>query len=166
MIPAVQRLVDRGLEITAEMARLEAELNDINTKLEGAALVGEQVDLNDANREGKQFLARGSAKTVPVVISADSIVKSFADGSKTYANLQQIAGLVKLRQFYQPKTVWEAVFKSGKALRAIAAETLGAAAPSFVTAATQRDKNGIPKNKITVNWNRAADNDALPKEGA
>jgi hypothetical protein len=116
MNPNVKKHVDRGLEITAELARLDAELKGINQALELAALNGEQVDLNDADREGKQFLARGSERTVPVVISADLVHKSFADGGKTYANLQQLAGLVKLREFYAPETVWKARFSGGKEL--------------------------------------------------
>jgi hypothetical protein len=165
MTAGVKKLVDRGLEIVAEKARLEAELKDIASKLEGVALVGEQVELNDADREGRQFLARGSEKTVPVIISADLVVKSFADGGKTYAQLQELAGLVKLRKFYVPETTWKAAFVDGKELRKLAAEVLGAAAPAFITACLQRDRNGMPKNKIAVDWSRAMDNDAVSGEG-
>jgi hypothetical protein len=50
-------------------------------------------------------------------------------------------------------------------LRAKAAGVLGAGAPAFVTACLQRDKNGIPKNKIAVEWARATDNAAVPPRG-
>jgi hypothetical protein len=165
MSAAVRQLVDRGLALRAEIAAREAELKRITIALEGAALTGEQVPLEDADREGRQYLARGSTLTVPVIISADVVLKSFADGSKIYARLQELAGMVKLRKFYEPETTWKARFAGGKELRATAAEVLGAAAPAFVTACVQRDKNGIPKNKIAVEWSRATDNAAVTPKG-
>jgi hypothetical protein len=97
-------------------------------------------------------------QTVPVIISADSVVKSFAAHSRTHAALEKIAGPERPRKLYRPEMVWKANFADGRDLRAIAAERLGNKAPEFVTACLQRDKNGTPKNKITVAWERAADN--------
>ena len=53
--------VDRLLEIKTRIAELTLELKTIEARLEQAGLDGEQVPLVDADREGKQYLARGSA---------------------------------------------------------------------------------------------------------
>jgi hypothetical protein len=52
--------VDRGLVIVAMIKDLKEELKGIETRLEKAGLAGEQIDLIDEEREGRQFLARGA----------------------------------------------------------------------------------------------------------
>ncbi len=148
--------VQRGLEIREEMTRLKDELGQIEERIEAAALVGDQIDLNDPDRDGKQFIARGSEKQVPVVITADSIVGQFIDDSPIHVRLKEIAG-DKLKEFFKKKTIWENLAKTGKQFRSLAAVILEDKAPEFISGAISRDKHGIPKNSIKIEWDRAED---------
>ena len=56
---SIQADVDRGIEIRSEMEELKAQLKEIEARLTKAALRSEQVPLVDADREGRQFLAKG-----------------------------------------------------------------------------------------------------------
>ena len=148
--------VDRGLEIRAQIQELQDELSTVEECLRHAALEGEQIELTDPDREGRQFLARGTESTVPVVLTADMVAQTFADGSKIHARLAEVAG-DKLGQFYRAVTTWKILSKTGKAFRLEAMAILGNEAPAFITAALARDKNGIPKSQIKVEWDRAED---------
>jgi hypothetical protein len=94
---------------------------------------------------------------VPVVFTADLIVKTFPEGGE--AHRKMLAALegkhTALTHFYVPKTTFNGVFDSGKTLRSKAAELLGNDAPAFVDACLARDKHGIPKSQIKVEWERA-----------
>ena len=144
--------VDRGLVIYAELERLEAELKLIEERLKLAALQGEQVDLVDADREGKQFLAAGTTRIVPVILTSDKIMGEFGrDSEKHLKILSMAAG--RLTDFFKPVHKFENRFDSGKKFRAQAEELLGkASAPGFVSACLARDKDGIPKSDIKVLW--------------
>lgn len=146
--------VDRGLEIRAQIAELEDQLSIIEEHLRQAALQGEQVELQDPDREGRQWIAHGTETTVPVVLTADLITQSFQDGSILHARLEGMAN-GKLPLLYRPVTTWKILPKTGKAFRIEAAALLGETAPAFISAATIRDKTGIPKSQIKVEWNRA-----------
>jgi hypothetical protein len=159
---SVRADVDRGLAIVATLETLKKELKEINERLEAAALLGVQVDLVDPEREGKRFLAPGTDRIVPVVLTADSITKSFVAHSKKHKAISEAAG-DKLLHFYVPTTTYEAVFESGKMLRTKAAEIFGFEdAPPFVSACLARDKHGIPKSDIKVEWDRAEKKTEVP----
>ena len=148
--------VDRGLEIRAQIQTLEDELSTIEECLRHAALAGEQVELADPDREGRQFLARGTEATVPVVLTADMVAQTFADGSPVHNRLRDTCH-GRLSAFYRPVTTWKILAKTGKAFRIEAAAILGNDAPAFINAALARDKNGIPKSQIKIEWDRAED---------
>jgi len=159
---SVRADVDRGLAIVATFETLKKELKEIQDRLGAAALHGVQVDLEDPEREGKQFLAPGTDRIVPVVLTADSIIQSFVKDSKAHKTISQVAG-DKLPHFYLPKTTFELVLPSGKAVRAKAAEIFGFEdAPPFVSACLARDKHGIPKSTIKVEWERAEKKAEVP----
>ena len=143
--------VDRGIEIREQMEKLKAELKDIETRLHHAALHGEQVELNDAEREGRQYLATGSDRIVPVILTADLIRASFTANSEIH---RQIAAVANgwINRFYKPESKYESRFDSGKKFRQMAAELLGLNAPAFITACVARDKDGIAKSSIKVAW--------------
>mgnify|MGYP005851966063 CR=1 FL=1 len=149
-----KQAVDRGLELRREIASLEAEAKVCDEVLRAAALQGEQVELVDADREGRQFFARGSSAVVPVVLTSDLIMQSFADGSPAHARLEAAAG-DRLGKFYRAVTTWKLLARSGKALRMEAALELGDRAAEFVAAAVVRDKYGVPRSNIKVEWERA-----------
>ena len=147
--------VDRGLEIVETMDKLKEELKEIEGRLVKAGMLGKQVDLEDAEREGKQYLANGSKAIVPVVFTADMIIKSFLAQSAQHLKILGACVPGNLEHFYHPKITFESLHDSGKAFRRVAAEVLGAEAPAFVSACVARGKNGIPKSQIKVEWNRA-----------
>jgi len=150
----IQQDVDRGLQLRQIMAECEQELKAIEARLRLVALNGPQIDLIDVEREGRQFIAEGSLVKVPIVITADQVIGSFADGSKHHLNIQTAAqGLFP--QFYRRKVSYELAAKDGKAFRKQAHELLGAQAPVFIDKCLARDKDGIPKNAVKVEWDRA-----------
>lgn len=151
--------VDRGLEIYSEIEKLKKELGEIEEHLELAALTNEQVDLVDPEREGKQYIAHGSAATVPVVLTSDLLRKSFPDGSVIHQDIES-AACEKLREFYTPVTTWEIRYDSGKIFRRVVLDVLGESGPAFITACVARDKKGIAKSAIKVEWKRAEKKEA------
>lgn len=151
---SIQSDVDRGLAIVAQVAELEAELKAIDERLQAAGLAGPQVPLQDEDREGKQYLAKGTGRIVPVILTADLIAGSFVDGSPMHEAAYGAAG-PDLAKLYKRKVCWENRIDDGKKFRATAAELLGERAPRLVTAVTRRDKAGIPVSKIVVAWNEA-----------
>lgn len=153
---STQADVDRGLEIIALQEALKKELAEIESRLEKAGLKGTQIELEDAEREGRQFLATGTTRIVPVVFTADLIMGSFADNSAKHLKAKAAAG-EHLREFYLPSTTWEGRFDSGKIFRKKAAEIFGEeAGPAFVSACLARDKFGVPKSQTKIEWKRAA----------
>ena len=154
MSKSIQKLVDRGLELRAKMEELKEQLSVIETQLQAAALAGEQQDLEDDEREGRQWLAQGTEHIVPVVLTSDLLIKSFQDDSSQHLRIADRAG-DKIKEFYVPKKTWTSVFDNGKTFRKAAAQILGDNAPEFITACLQRDKHGLPKSQIRVEWDRA-----------
>lgn len=148
-------LVDRGLALRAEIAEREAELKGIEERLKAAALQGEQIELVDAEREGRQWLAAGSAAVVPVVLTSDLLMQSFADGSPAHAKVEA-AAQGRLAEFYRPVTTWKMLATNGKAFRREAAGLLGPqAGAELVAACVLRDKYGVPRSQVKVEWDRA-----------
>jgi hypothetical protein len=150
-----KQLVDRGIEINFALETLKDELKLIEERLKQAALAGEQIELTDPDREGRQYLAHGTTHTVPVVLTADIIAGQFADGSPMHAAASAAAGS-RLGDFYREIRTWKNMLPTGKAFRAQAADLLGNdAGPRLVSAVIARDKLGIPRNQIKVEWDRA-----------
>jgi hypothetical protein len=150
----ILQCVDRGLEIRAEIKRLKAELDDITTRLENAGLKAPQEDLKDADREGRRWLARGSALIVPVVFTADKIIGEFKVPSPIQEKIVTTAN-GQVGEFFRPINKWENLFSDGKKFRAHAAELLAAKAPAFITVCLARDKHGHPKSDIKILWDDA-----------
>lgn len=147
-------LVDRGLAIVAEQARLKIELASIERTLKDAGLHSEHIELRDAEREGRQYLARGSRAVVPVVFSADLLIASFRPQSPIHLRVQELAA-DHLPEFFEETVSFEKKIASGKAFRARADELLAGRAAPFITACLQLGKGGVPKSKISVEWDAA-----------
>ena len=79
--------IDRGLAIIAELEKLETELKAIEVRVKHAALHGEQVELKDADREGKQYRAAGTERIVPVILTADKIIGEFGRDSQRHLQI-------------------------------------------------------------------------------
>jgi hypothetical protein len=152
---SVRADVDRGLGIKKRIAELETELEAIEDRLVQAGLDGDQVELVDPEREGRQFLARGTEQIVPVVFTADLLIKSFGSGSIPHGKIEAALGGRPLGSFFRRVTGFATQFESGKKFRAEAAELLGPDAPKFISACLSRDKEGTPKSQIKVEWGRA-----------
>lgn len=146
--------VDRGLAIVDQLDALKTELKLIESRLQQAALEGATIPLEDDEREGRQFLARGSAATLPVIIESDQVVASFPPDSETCRDLVRLT-LNRLPLLFREVRKFERVAKDGKAYRAALREHFGADAPAILAASLQRDKHGIPKSRIVIPWDRA-----------
>ena len=150
----IKTLVDRGLQLRALADGIKVELEEIEQQIIDIAQQGEQIPLVDEEREGKQYLAVGTAATIPVIFTADKIIASFKDRSAVHGKIVLAAG-EHLEAFYKSQTTWECLAKSGKAFRKLAGDILGARGPALVTACLARDKYGIPKSDIKIEWERA-----------
>lgn len=148
--------IERGLELRNSIKTAQAELKAIEKRLEQAGLDGEQIPLQEADREGRQFLARSPklGLIVPVVFESDQIVASFQSDTEIYNELTQHAGH-HFSKFWNDTRKFERVQKDGQAYRKTARELLGEHAPYFVAASLQRDKNGIPKSRTIIGWDNA-----------
>jgi len=150
---SVKSDVDRGLEIQGEIEKLKAELADIETRLQMAALKnpGEHEELKDADREGKRWLAQGSDRIVPVILTADLIIGEFAANSPRSQTIHT-ASRGQMDFFFKKTVKFENRFDTGKKFRAQADTVLGPAAPNFITHCLARDKEGQPKSRIVIAW--------------
>lgn len=143
--------VDRGLELIRQMDASKKELKAITGRLQARALAGSQEALKDAAREGTRYMAKGTDVEVPIIVTADFIAKSFADGSPAHARAEG-ASKGQLPKFYRKKTTWEVLTKDGKKFREEAGAYLGEDAPDFIAACRSLDRHGIPKNGIDIRW--------------
>jgi len=164
MTPTPQQIsaaVARGLEIRTQQDALKRELKHIETLLEAAGLAGEHILLQDEDREGRQYLARSpqAGCAIPIVFESDQIPASFRAGSPTHAALVQffrehpdtpIGG----EAFYRPQLTYERAPADGQALRRLAREMLGTAAPELISRLIVRDKHGIPRSRTVIAWDQ------------
>ena len=147
--------VARGLQIKAEIGRLIVELDAIETRLEAAGLAGCQIPLQETDREGKQYLACGLEKIVPVRFESDQIVGSFPPDSIMHKDVAAIAG-AHVEKFFKDVRKFERVPKDGNAFRKLARKLLAPDAfAKLISACTSRDKAGIPKSKTVIGWDDA-----------
>lgn len=148
--------IERGLELRATIKTSQAELKSIEKRLEQAGLEGDQIPLQEADREGRQFLARSPklGLIVPVVFESDQIIASVQYATDQFAELNWISG-PHFRKFFGEVRKFERVQKDGQTYRKTARELLAEHAPEFIAASLQRDKSGIPKSRTIIAWENA-----------
>lgn len=151
---SIQQLVDRGIVLRAEIKEREIELKKIEKKLSEHGLKSEHQELKDSDREGRRYLARGSKLEVPIIFTADNLVKSFKHDTDMHRQILSAAD-GHLHDFYSLTQTYEINFDTGKKFRTTADSILGKAAPAFITACLARDKHGIPKSSIKITWDDA-----------
>lgn len=150
--------VDRGLAIVQSMLALKGELAEIEERLIADALArpDEHRALADAEREGRQWIAQGSECALPIVFTADKLVKEFVAEGAVAKRIGDAVAYPLFDTFFAKVISYEAKVKDGKKFRALAAEVLGEAAPGFIAACRVVDKFGIPKSDQKIEWNAAA----------
>lgn len=147
--------IERGIEIKAEIAKLTEELKAIESRLQAAGAEGDQIPLQDANREGKQYLARSSKRIVPVRFESDLIAASFDPDSKMHKEAAAITGDL-LPRFFKQSPKFARVPEDGEDFRSLAREILQPDQfAELIRAVTMRDKKGIAKSRIVVGWKDA-----------
>lgn len=160
--PSMTVLVDRGVEVVAEIAKLQKELKGIEDALRGIAAdrSDQHLPLKAGEREGRQFLARGTALVVPVVFTADKLLGVFQQASKEHTRIARAIPDDQFTEifpvFYKAWSGFENRFDDGQKFRDRAAALLGADAPGFITACLARDKEGLPKSDVKIEWKAAA----------
>ena len=154
--------IERGIELRSTIKSSQAELKAIEKRLEQAGLEGEQMPLQEADREGRQFLARSPklGLAVPVVFESDQIIASFVPDSDIHHVLNDLS-IGQLDRFFSETRKFERLQKDGQIYRKTAREILGSTAPSFIAASLQRDKAGIPKSRTVIAWDNARPLDQL-----
>ena len=147
--------IERGKEIKTEIAKLTAELKQINARLQAAGEAADHLPLADADREGQQAILRSSRHSLPIVFESDLLIASFKPDSPKHEEIKAILG-DKLPLFFRDTRVFERIQEDGKAFRKFARENLPADTfAKLVQAATDRKKDGIAKSRVVVDWDAA-----------
>ncbi len=164
MQTTLTHLIDHGLALREKLLEIAFDLENIEAAIREAAIHGSpHIDLKDPDRDGRQFLARGTQYTVPVILTADLLTQSFQENSVLHGRAQAIAG-DHLSDLYKAVTTHKMIPKSGKAFRREAAALLGPQkSAELITAITARDKYGIPKSTTKIEWDQKSPNE---QEGA
>lgn len=160
--------VDDGIETFKLIESLKEQLKAIESRLiqDGLDRPDEHQPLLDKKREGRQFIVQGSDVCVPVIFTADKVIKSRLTESVDLNRAQELAGGLFAR-FYAVKQTHVMLPKDGKAFRALAGELLGKEkGPQFVSSCLDRDKEGIPKNDSKVEWKRGIGDAAMRPDPA
>jgi hypothetical protein len=148
--------VDRLIVIKTQIASLVAEAKAIESRLEKAGLEGDQIPLQDAEREGKQFLARGTSKIIPVRFESDQLITTFKPDSDQHKTISAILG-DKFATFFKDTRIFERVKKddANKFRKFARSELLPDVYAKLISACVSKDKAGIPKSKTVIAWDEA-----------
>lgn len=154
--------VDRLIVIRAEIAALAAEAKQIEARLELAGLKGEQIPLQDEEREGRQFIARGTKMAVPIRFESDQLISTFKVDSEHHKTLTALLG-DKFPLFFKEVRVFERKHKddANKFRKFARAELVPELFAKLIAACISKDKKGIAKSKTVI-----ALDDAIPVEQA
>jgi hypothetical protein len=154
-MPTLEEDIERGFQIRVQISELQAELKQIEERIQLVAEQGKQVPLKDEDREGKKFVGRGKSATVPVIFESDLLIASFLPESEVHKALAKIAG-DKLKLFFKPVHKFERVQEDGRDFRRIARANLEPDDfAQFIRTATAVKKGGIPKSRVFVAWKEA-----------
>lgn len=148
--------IERGIELRSIIKSAQKEIKAIESRLEQAGLEGEQIPLQEADREGRQFLARSPKLNliVPVVFESDQVIASFRKDSTFDQEIQSYCALqgIRLQDFFVQETTYKRLAKDGQDFRQTTRRILGNKAPEFVSKFLQRDKAGIPRSRTIIAW--------------
>jgi len=159
----IQTDVERGRVVVHMIAQLEIELKEIEARLIADGETGHQEPLQDANREGKQFLASGITGILPIRFESDLIAGSFSPEDEMHKAVIAAIGDANLPKFFKDVRKFERIAKDGEAFRKAARQHLEPDAfASLVKAVTIRDKTGIAKSKTVVAWKEIRPTAAAP----
>jgi hypothetical protein len=149
----IQADVERGRVIVHTITKLEAELKEIEARLIADGETGHQEPLQDANREGKQFLANGITGILPIRFESDLIAGSFSPDDQMHQAVITAIGEEQVPKFFKDVRKFERIAKDGEAFRKSARKLLEPDTfAALVKAVTIRDKTGIAKSKTVVAW--------------
>lgn len=154
---AIAADVERGLTLRAQIQRLTAELEEIEYRLTADALArpDEHELLKDEARTGRRYTAVGTSHLVPIVLTADKLLGQFRPGTPQESRILALCPPPLLDAFYPKITLYSNQLRDGKTFRTRAHALLGVAAPAFINACLARDKDGLPKNDIKIDWHSA-----------
>ena len=92
MITSIKSDITRGLQITAELDRLKAELKGIEQRVEAAALEADHIPLGDADREGRQAILSNGEVSIPVIFESDLVAASLPDSGPAMQTIRDLLG--------------------------------------------------------------------------
>lgn len=155
ILTPLQADIARGIEIQAEIKKLQAELKLIEARIQSHAETGLHEPLKEEDREGKKFVARGGGYIVPVIFESDILIASFKPDSDTHQRLAEIAG-DKLGDFFADVRKFERRQEDGRAFRRAARAAFDPDTfAAFIRGCLDVKKDGIPKSRVVVAWKEA-----------
>lgn len=158
----VAALVDEACQLKREIETRQKRLKEIEERLELFALNSPHEPLKDAKREGRQVIARGASKLLPIQFTSDAIITGFRNASEKHYELEDILrgiqGVNQLDLFFAAPSKWENRFRDGQRFREEALKTLGhEVGEKFILACRAVDKDGIPKSTTRFAYDDAED---------
>jgi hypothetical protein len=144
--------IERGHEIKTEILKLQAELRQINARLQAAAEKVEHLPLVNEDREGKQATLRSASRSLSVIFEADLLIASFKPDTEKHTELTALLGEM-LPLFFKDTRVFERIQDDGQKFRRFARETLPPDTfAKLIKACLDIKKDGIPKSRVVVDW--------------
>jgi hypothetical protein len=146
--------VERGIVIKYEIEQLTIELKHIEKRLEQAGLHGQQIPLENAEREGKQYLAKSAKHIVPVVFESDMLIKSFPYGSPLHHALDHLCGGENFKTFFDQKRTFERSESDGHVFRKDVFDLMEDNGKShrIIGLLKAKNKDGIIKSRTVIDW--------------
>lgn len=146
--------IARGIEIKAEIEKLEAELKAIESRLEAAGLQGPHVPLEDKDREGKQAILTSPTHRLAVRLESDVLVGGFEIGSDMEKSISSLITPQQFNELFKPVRKYERKERDGHKFRLKAKKAIGdhAVYLQLIKALRSTDADGIAKSKTVIAW--------------
>jgi len=150
--------IERGAFLTARIKADNAELKDIDKRLEAAGLNAPHVPLKDKEREGKQALLRSGNKYLPVIFESDLLIGSFPASGDVAGFIRSRITKAAFSLLFKEVHNYERRIDDGQKFRLAARKAIGdeTLCLEILTALKAKNKDGITKSKTVIAWDQLA----------
>lgn len=146
-------LISVGRVYAEQISVLKERIESIEAVLKSRALNVPHEPLANGSREGRRATLKEGDQSVSVVFESDLLKGSFAFDSDLTTNLQGLCGN-RFDALFRTKTTCERRITDGHKFRILVhSELPESSAVAVIEALKDKDKSGIVKSKVSVEWN-------------